>query len=108
MRGTPHNLSKVSLEVKGSEITREYTTTSKQSQIRLVKNLINPGKAILSLYDCKLNHQKDLVHHGKEPSSLKKAIYSFTLDVIAILKKEQGKTLVGLAKLGLQKFSIPQ
>ncbi len=42
------------------------------------------------------------MHHGKEPSSLKKAVYSFTLDVIAILKKEQGKTLVDLAKLGQQ------
>jgi hypothetical protein len=35
----------------------------------------------------KLNQQKDLVYHGKELSSLKKAIYSFTVDVIAILKR---------------------
>jgi len=34
---------------------------------------------------------------------------SFTLDVIAIPKEEQKvKILVGLAKLGLQKFNIPQ
>jgi len=49
---------------------------------------MNPGK-IFSLQvfnDRKVNQQKDLVHHGKEPSSLKQ-IYSFTLDVIAILKR---------------------
>ncbi len=32
LRGTPHNLSKVSLEVKGLEITRKYTATSEQFQ----------------------------------------------------------------------------
>jgi hypothetical protein len=37
LRGTPHNLSKVSLEVKELEITNKFTATSKQSQIRLVK-----------------------------------------------------------------------
>ena len=37
LRGTPHNLSKVSLEVKELETTSKYTATSKQSQIRLVK-----------------------------------------------------------------------
>ncbi len=31
LRGTPHNLSKVSLEVKELEITSKYTATSKQS-----------------------------------------------------------------------------
>ncbi len=36
-RGTPHNLSKVSLEVKESEITGRYTAASNQPQIRLVK-----------------------------------------------------------------------
>ncbi len=35
--GTPHNLSKVSFEVKESEITSKYTAASKRSQIRLVK-----------------------------------------------------------------------
>ena len=30
LRGTPHNLSKVSLEVKGLEITGRYTAASKQ------------------------------------------------------------------------------
>ena len=37
LRGTPHNLSKVSLEVKELEITSKYTATSKQPQARLVK-----------------------------------------------------------------------
>ncbi len=32
LRGTPHNLSKVSLEVKGLDITRKYTATSEQFQ----------------------------------------------------------------------------
>ncbi len=55
-----------------------------------------------------LNRQKDLIHPGKEQDSLKKATYSFTLDVIAIPKEEQKvKILVGLAKLGPQKFNIP-
>ena len=41
---------------------------------------MNPGKVTLtSLYDCKLNQQKDLVHYGKEPSSLKKANLQFYL-----------------------------
>jgi hypothetical protein len=31
LRGTPHNLSKVSLEVKELEITSKYTATSKNS-----------------------------------------------------------------------------
>jgi hypothetical protein len=31
LRGTPHNLSKVSLEVKELEIANKYTATSKQS-----------------------------------------------------------------------------
>ena len=30
LRGTPHNLSKVSLEVKELEITSKYTAASKQ------------------------------------------------------------------------------
>ncbi len=47
------------------------------------------------------------MHPGKEPSSLKKAVYSFTLDVIAILKEEQGKTSVDLAKLGPQSSVYP-
>jgi len=56
-----------------------------------------------------LNRQKDLIHPGKEQDSLKNATYSFTLDVIAIPKEEQKvKILVGLAKLGPQKFNIPQ
>jgi len=56
-----------------------------------------------------LNRQKDLIHPGKEQDSLKKATYSFTLDMIAIPKEEQKvKILVGLAKLGPQKFNIPQ
>ena len=56
-----------------------------------------------------LNRQKDLIHPGKEQDSLKKATYSFTLDMIAIPKEEQKvKILVGLAKLGSQKFNIPQ
>ena len=38
-----------------------------------------------------LNRQKDLIHPGKELDSPKKAIYSFTLDVIAILKKKKRK-----------------
>jgi hypothetical protein len=37
LRGTPHNLSKVSVEVKELEITSKYTATSKQFQIRLVR-----------------------------------------------------------------------
>ena len=36
LRGIPHNLSKVSLEVKELEITSKHTATSKQFQIRLV------------------------------------------------------------------------
>jgi hypothetical protein len=36
LRGTPHNLSKVLLEVKGVEITSKNTAASKQFQIRLV------------------------------------------------------------------------
>ena len=37
LRGTPHNLSKVSLEVKELEIIGRYTAASKQPQIRLGK-----------------------------------------------------------------------
>jgi len=36
LRGIPHNLSRVSLEVKELEITSKHTATSKQFQIRLV------------------------------------------------------------------------
>ena len=38
-----------------------------------------------------LNRQKDLIHPGKEQDSLKNAIYSFALDVIAILKRRAKK-----------------
>ncbi len=37
LRGTPHNLSKVSLEVKELEITSRYTAASKQPRIRLAR-----------------------------------------------------------------------
>ncbi len=47
-----------------------------------------------------LNRQKDLIHPGKEQDSLKKATYSFTLDVIAIPKEEQKvKILVGFSEI---------
>jgi len=40
---------------------------------------------------------------------MKDAIYSFTLDVIAILKRRaKSKTSVSLAKLRPKKFNIPQ
>ena len=49
------------------------------------------------------------IHPGKELESLKNAIYSFTLDVIAIPKEEQKvKTLVDLAKLGPQSSMHPR
>ncbi len=50
---------------------------------------MNPGKVFSLQVSMTANQisKKDLVYHGKELSSLKKAIYSFNVDVIAILKR---------------------
>ncbi len=90
LRGIPHNLSKVSLEVKELEITGRHTAASKnnpesdQARSKPIPEEISQQSLRLQIKISK----KDLIYPGKELDSLKNAIYSFTLDVIANPKEE--------------------
>jgi hypothetical protein len=56
LRGTPHNLSKVSLEVKELEITSRYTAASKNNpKLDQAGSNQSRKRYLNSPYDCKLN-----------------------------------------------------
>ena len=68
LRGTPHNLSKVSLEVRGSEITSKYTATGKTiPKSDQARSNQSRKRYFNSLYDRKLNQLKDLIRLGYIP-----------------------------------------